>query len=110
MHGKRILIVCNYFAPDNAIAAVRVTKLAKYLYKNGYKVLVIAEDKKREVKDEILEKDAEGIKVIWVQHSKNAEKINARYKKLIAPIKTKKYDNLDNRVSMNFILFKQHIQ
>ena len=40
---KRILIVCNYFAPENVIASVRITKLAKYLRYNGYDVEVMAE-------------------------------------------------------------------
>ena len=42
---KNILLICNYFAPDNTIAAVRTSKLAKYLRQSGYEVQVIAEKK-----------------------------------------------------------------
>lgn len=101
MRGKKILIACNYFAPDNAIAAVRVTKIARYLYLHGYQVTVLAEKKDNEIKDEILEKDAEGIKVLWVENSNKVKKIVSRYKKIIAPIKNKRFDNLDDRVRLN---------
>ena len=51
---KKILFICNYFAPDNTIAAVRTSKLAKYLQQNGYEVEVITEKKNAELEDEIL--------------------------------------------------------
>ena len=97
---KKILMVCNYFAPDNVIAAVRITKIAKYLNQRGYEVSVIAEQRQN-IEDEILGRDAEGIKVIRVNNSAGVLKFIAFYQKIIAPIKSKKYDNLDNRVKIN---------
>lgn len=38
---KKILIACSIFAPDNEIASVKTTKIAKYLLKSGYDVEVI---------------------------------------------------------------------
>ena len=97
----KILIVCNYFAPDNTIAAVRVTKIARYLFQKGYKVTALAEKGNEEIKDEILERDAEGIKIIRIENSDRVKRIVERYKKIIAPIKSKKFDNLDNRIKLN---------
>lgn len=98
---KKLIIICNHFAPDNMIAAVRTTKFAKCFKKNGYEVIVIAEKKKDMIEDDILKKDAEGIQVIRVANSKRAEKILKRCKKIVAPLKEKKYDSLDNRVRIN---------
>ena len=39
---KKILIVAEFFAPNNKIASVRTTKLAKYFKLNGYYVGVIS--------------------------------------------------------------------
>ena len=94
-------MICNHFAPDNMIAAVRTTKFAKCFKENGYEIIVIAEKKKDVIEDDILKKDAEGIRVIRVANSKRAEKILQRCKKIVAPLKEKKYDSLDNRVRIN---------
>ena len=53
---KKMVIVCNHFAPDNTIAAIRITKFAKYLQEHGYEVTVIAEHKDDDIEDEILKK------------------------------------------------------
>lgn len=39
--NMKVLLISYYFAPQNAIAAVRTTKIAKYLIKNGYDVDVL---------------------------------------------------------------------
>ncbi len=98
---RKVLLVCNYFAPDNTIAAVRTTKLAKYMRQQGYEVTVIAEEKNDTITDSILKKDAENIHVIWTKNSKGVLKIIAAYKKVIAPIKDKRYKRLDDRVRVN---------
>lgn len=98
---KKILLVCNYFAPDNAIAAVRITKFAKYLKKAGYEVTVIAEQKTDSLKDSILEKDAEGIKVIRASNSYKMMKIIEMYEKAIFRIRKKRFENLNDRVKVN---------
>lgn len=38
---KKILIVSPYFAPENSVASIRFTKIAKYLIKMGYDVEII---------------------------------------------------------------------
>lgn len=43
---EKVLLVCNYFAPDNTIAAIRLSKFAKYLMEYGIKVDCITEKKK----------------------------------------------------------------
>lgn len=98
---RKILMVCNHFAPDNTIAAVRITKIAKYLKENGYEVLVFAEQKTELIEDEILKKDAQGIKVIRIDNSNHMKRLVCAYKKSIDPIKRKKYDDLDNRMKIN---------
>ncbi|MCL2717279.1 MAG: glycosyltransferase [Lachnospiraceae bacterium] len=56
---KNILIIAEYFAPNNIIAAIRVTKLAKYLkMERNYHVTVLTRKLyPHEVKDPILNKD-----------------------------------------------------
>lgn len=101
MEKKKILIVCNYFAPDNTIAAVRVTKLAKYFHDHDYEVTVIAERRIGIIEDDILRKDAEGIKVIRIENSKKMKEIFFLYQKMISNIKKKRYDDLDDRMKIN---------
>lgn len=38
---KKVIIVSPYFAPENSVASIRFTKIAKYLVKQGYDVSVI---------------------------------------------------------------------
>ncbi len=98
---KRVLLICNYFAPDNAIAAVRTSKLAKYLRQGGYEVQVIAEKKESEAEDEILKKDVEGIKVRYAHQSELYKSFCKKYNNFIQPHKKKRFDNLENRYRMN---------
>ena len=37
----RILFICRGFAPDSVIGAIRVTKLVKYMSKQGHDISVI---------------------------------------------------------------------
>ena len=53
----RILIISYYFAPQNAIGAVRPTKLAKYLSRLGHEVTVICGPGLNERRDPTLERD-----------------------------------------------------
>lgn len=98
---KKILLICNYFAPDNAIAAIRTSKLAKYLRQNGYEIQVIAEKKDSDTEDEILKKDTEGIKVYYAYQSELYKRFYEKYKEIIQPYKQKRFDNLENRYRMN---------
>jgi len=98
---KRILLICNYFAPDNTIAAVRTSKLAKYLHQNGYEVQVITEKKEINIEDELLKLDTEGIKVYYAYQSKFYKRFYNIYHKIIEPHKKKRFDNLENRYKIN---------
>ncbi len=98
---NRIIMVCDAFAPTNGIGAVRTTKLAKFFREHGYEVIVIAEQKHGYLEDEILERDSEGIKVYRVINSKCVQKIISMYNRMIAPIKQKRYDNLEDRMQIN---------
>lgn len=54
---KRILLISYYFGPQNAIGAVRPTKLAKYLARMGHEVTVICGVGMTGLKDPTLERD-----------------------------------------------------
>lgn len=97
---QSVLLICNYFAPDHAIAAVRTSKMAKYLRQNGYEVEVYAE-KKDGGEDEILKRDAEGIKVTCAENSPGYLRFRELYEKCIGPHKKKRFDNLENRKKVN---------
>lgn len=98
---KKILLICNYFAPDNTIAAVRISKLTKYLRLNGYEIQVIAEKKESELEDEILKKDTEGIKVRYACQSEHYKRLLKKYDRIIKPFKKKRFDDLENRYRIN---------
>jgi len=63
---KRILIVSYYFGPQNAIGAVRPTKLAKYLVRMGHEVTVICGIGMTSLKDPTLERDMRELKDVHV--------------------------------------------
>jgi len=98
---KRIVMVCDSFAPKNGIGAVRTTKLAKYFRRYGYEVVVFAEQKQGYLEDEILQKDSEEIKVYRVMNSKYVQRFISAYERIILPVKKKRYDNLDDRMRVN---------
>lgn len=54
---KRILIVSYFFAPQNAIGAVRPTKLAKYFTRMGYAVTVACGQSLSALCDPLLQRD-----------------------------------------------------
>lgn len=98
---KRILFICNYFAPDNTIAAVRISKLAKYLKQSGYDVEVIAEKRKDEIEDELLRRDTVGIKIHYACNSDRCIRFYELYKKITKGYREKRFQNLDNRKKVN---------
>lgn len=98
--GKKVLFICNYFAPDHAIAAVRITKLVKYLRENGYDVEVLTEKKDVGV-DELLENDGKGVKIYYAKNSPWYLRFRENYEKFIEPHKTKRFNNLENRKRVN---------
>ena len=98
---RRILMVCNHFAPDATIAAVRTTKLAKYLRNHGYEVTFLAEKKAKGGFDGILAKDASGIEVVYAENSDNFLRFLELYKKWIKPYKEKRLSDLSSRKRVN---------
>lgn len=64
--GKRILIISYYFAPQNAIGAVRPTKLAKYLARMGHEVTVLCGPGMNGRRDPTLERDLRELKDVRV--------------------------------------------
>ncbi|MTD30766.1 glycosyltransferase [Planomicrobium sp. YIM 101495] len=70
---KKVLIVSYLFAPENAIGAVRPTKLAKYFLKEGHKIDVITTSNKKNIDKRSLD-DLKGIKIYELKHSSIIEK------------------------------------
>jgi hypothetical protein len=71
---KKILIVSYLFAPENAIGAIRPTKIAKFLSKKAYDITVITSSNKLK-HDSLLEKDLSKInKIIELDHSETYTK------------------------------------
>lgn len=99
--GEKIIIVCNYFAPENTIAAVRISKIAKYLRSYGYEVSVFSEKKENIIVDETLFSDTEGIKVTHIENSKLCKMFCEKYIKIIKPLKNKRMNRMDNRKRIN---------
>lgn len=99
--GKRILIVCNYFAPENLIAAVRITKLAKYFRIYGYEVEVLAEKKDIALEDDLLKTDVAGIRVHYAQNSKIFFRLYKIYKKMTSDYRKKRFERVENRRRVN---------
>lgn len=62
---NKILIIAYHFAPENSIAAIRPTKLGKYLSINGYDVDVISCNTKSLISDRILLADMEYFNKIY---------------------------------------------
>lgn len=97
---QRVLLICNYFAPDHTIGAVRTSKLAKYLRQNGCEVEVLAE-KRQGGEDELLKRDAAGIRLQYAEHSKRYLCLRRAYEKLTASYREKRFGNLEDRKRIN---------
>jgi len=55
---KKVLIIADWFAPENEIASIRTTKLAKYLNILGHEITVATKTiDESKIKDSLLEKD-----------------------------------------------------
>lgn len=62
----KILLISYYFAPNNTIAAVRTTKIAKYLQELGYRIEVICGP--AFIQDPILKQDLAKLKNMNIVH------------------------------------------
>lgn len=101
MNNKRILFVCNYFAPENTIAAVRISKLVKYFRVAEYDVDVLTERKDNIIVDETLIDDVKGVRVLYAENTSTCKKICNLYAHLIRPHKEKRFKKLDKREKIN---------
>ena len=64
--AQRVLLISYYFAPQNAIGAVRPTKLAKYLTRMGYEVTVLCAKPFSRKRDPVLQNDVAGVHAVRV--------------------------------------------
>lgn len=63
---KKILIISPYFAPENTVASIRFTKIAKYLKQMGYSVTVLCSPNMMvDREDRILKDDCETLDHIF---------------------------------------------
>ena len=67
--GKRILIISYFFAPQNAMGAVRPTKLAKYLSRMGHEVTVLCGPGMNDRRDPTLARDLAALREVHVIRS-----------------------------------------
>ena len=75
----RILIISPIFSPSNRIAAIRWTKIAKYLSLQGHDVTVIsAAAENTPIQDDILVRDADALsRVVCLENSKLYKAVHA---------------------------------
>lgn len=97
---KKILMICNYFAPDSTIGAVRTSKLVKYFRKSGYEVDFITE-KKTIQRDELLLTGNEDVNIEYAENSRVYLGFRGVYEKLISPLRKKCMARMDNRRRIN---------
>ncbi|MBR1460565.1 hypothetical protein IJ596_02880 [bacterium] len=98
---KSVLLVTTYFAPDNTIAAIRTTKLVKYMIKDGYNVDVVAVRNNNLGKDKILYNDVKSVKVKYVENSKQYKSFEKQIYKIFGSIREKKFSDLSDRKRYN---------
>ena len=98
---KTVLLVTTYFAPDNTIAAIRTTKMVKYMIRNGYSVDVVAVNNSNLSKDDILAKDVVGVNIKRVENTARYFRIEKIVHKLFDSIKERKFCDLSNRMRLN---------
>lgn len=67
---KKLLIIAYYFAPENKIASIRPTKLAKYLQRMGYQVKIICSEPRILLEDKNLAKDMQEMDIVRIPFSK----------------------------------------
>jgi glycosyltransferase involved in cell wall biosynthesis len=98
---KEILVVCNYFAPENEIASIRMTKFTKYLARLGYRVEVLVEEKNLKLQDPILMEDVKGINIHYVTYSDPCIKVERIYNKFTKKHREKRFNDVSNRHRYN---------
>lgn len=98
---EKILMVCNYFAPENTIGAIRTSRLAKYFCEAGYEVHFVTEKKKITIADETILSGLDDVKRFYLDNSKLCRKFCNLYSRITRRPKQKKMERLDNRERIN---------
>lgn len=80
--AERALILCGYFAPDNAIASIRMTKMAKYLTLNGYDVTVAVLRRREYLVDAALTDDLKYPDLLLEHREVSIDRLAARIRAL----------------------------
>ena len=93
---KRILMICNYFAPRNEIASIRITKFAKYLIEAGYEVEVVTENPGTDTKDTMLLEGVRDIPMHYAEKGAGYLALERFYNKFVKPFSDKKYADLSS--------------
>ncbi|MBE5802408.1 MAG: glycosyltransferase family 4 protein [Clostridiales bacterium] len=89
--SKRILMISYFFAPENTIGAVRPTKLAKYLQRQGHEVTVLCGDGMWGLDDPTLERDLQELRDVHILREWNP--VRDRYEKKAAMASEAKVQN-----------------
>lgn len=116
---KRIIFVCKSFAPNNSVAAVRPTKIAKYLYKTGeYEIDVLKLHTHGGIEDELLKKDLSYIRRIYEVPQKSRQTKGYYAEKndtLFSKIKRKSKSLIEHtaewvNMRQNYIMAKKYVE
>ena len=107
MYMKKVLIISDYFAPDNEIAAIRLTKIAKYLSLYGYNVDVLRRGNSHRKEDNLLKIDLQYIQNIY--KNMNSGVFNYLYIYLTKKINTYKSDANNKLFKLTGIIKKSSI-
>jgi hypothetical protein len=94
---KKILIISDFFAPDNEIAAVRLTKIGKYLALAGYTVDVLKRGKSGRKEDFLLKKDLQFFNKIYENYNSYI------YNILYSIIEGNNHNNISNKIKWKYI-------
>ena len=89
-------MICNYFAPRNEIASIRITKFAKYLIEAGYEVEVVTENPGTDTKDTMLLEGVRDIPVHYAEKGAGYLALERFYNKFVKPFSDKKYADLSS--------------
>lgn len=98
---KKILIVCNYFAPENTIAAVRTSNLAKFFSEEGYAVDFVTERKKIKIIDNSLLDGLSQVHVYYLENGIFCKKVHNFYDNITKKARKKRMSCLNNREKIN---------
>lgn len=71
----RVLIICTYFPPDTAIAAIRPYMFAKYLARLGHNISVLTSGRTNKVVDSYYKNELPGVEVYYYDRRDKNDKV-----------------------------------